>query len=285
MSHDLTAFKNAVGASSPVASEIVTVGPAARLAATFGIANPAAKPGDVLPPGWADLYFGALHRPDNMRPDGQAKKSAWMPEVPFSVVRIGGDRTEFPGDVRIGDEVKRVTKIKEVTVAGTAAVPVLRITLRSETTTPRGLAIAEEREFVYFDGKGPAAAPAPALPAPQWRRTLDPSPVLLFRYSALRFNSHRIHYDRKYVMEVEGAPGLIVQSSLLGQLLLELARTEMPGRRIAAIARTNRQVVYDTGPVTLCGAPAADGDSAKLWVLDQAGAPCLYGEITFDGRS
>jgi 3-methylfumaryl-CoA hydratase len=285
MSYDLTSLKNAVGASSPVASEIVTVGPAARLAATFGIANPASKPGDVLPPGWADLYFGALHRPDNMRADGQARKSAWMPEVPFKVVRIGGDRTEFPGDVKIGDELKRVTKIKEVTVAGTDAAPVLRLTQRTETTMPRGLAIAEEREFVYFDGKGPASAPPPALPAPQWKRTLDPSPVLLFRYSALRFNSHRIHYDRKYVMEVEGAPGLIVQSSLLGQLLLELARTEMPGRRIAAIARVNRQVVYDTGPVTLCGAPASDGNSAKLWVLDQANAPCLYGDVTFAPKS
>jgi len=281
MSHDLTALKNAVGASSPVASEIVTAGPAARLAATFGIANPASKPGDVLPPGWADLYFGSLHRPDNMRPDGQALKSAWMPSVPFSVIRIGGDRTEFPGDVRIGDEVKRVTKIKEVAVAGTAEAPVLRMVQRSETTTPRGLAIIEEREFVYFDGKGPTPAAAPALPAPVWRRSLDPSPVLLFRYSALRFNSHRIHYDRKYVMEEEAAPGLIVQSSLLGQLLLELARSEMPKRRIAAITRANRQVVYDTGPITLCGAPSADGKSAKLWVLDQAGAPALHGEVTF----
>ena len=285
MSHDLTALKNAVGASSPVASELVTAGPAARLAATFGIANPASKPGDVLPPGWADLYFGSLHRPDNMRPDGQALKSAWMPSVPFSVIRIGGDRTEFPGEVKIGDEIKRVTKIKEVTVAGTAEAPVLRMVQRSETATPRGLAIVEEREFVYFDGKGLAPASPPSLPAPLWRRTLDPSPVLLFRYSALRFNSHRIHYDRKYAMEVEGAPGLIVQSSLLGQLLLELARSEMPQRKIAGIARINRQVVFDTGPVTLCGAPSADGNSAKLWVLDQAGAPALHGEITFAAKS
>lgn len=285
MSHDLTALKNAVGASSPVASETATSGPVARLAATFGIASPAAKPGDVLPPGWADLYFGSLHRPDNMRPDGQALKSAWMPSIPFSVIRIGGDRTEFPGEIRIGDEMKRVTRIKEVTVAGTADAPVLRVVHRSETTTPRGLAIAEEREFVYFDGHGPAAAAAPSLPAPLWRRLLDPSPVLLFRYSALRFNSHRIHYDRKYAMEVEGAPGLIVQSSLLGQLLLELARTEMPERRIAAISRVNRQVVYDTGPVTLCGAPSADGKSATLWVLDQAGTPCLYGEVAFAPKS
>lgn len=281
MPHDLSALANAVGASSPVATELVTAGPVARLAATFGIANPAPRPGDVLPPGWADIYFGSLHRPDNMRPDGQAAKSAWMPTIPFSFIRIGGDRTEFRGDIRIGDELKRSTTIKEVTVGGAGDAQSLRMVQRSETSSQRGLVIVEEREFVYFDGHGPAAAPPPKLPPAVWKKPLDPSPVLLFRYSALRFNSHRIHYDRKYAMEVEGAPGLIVQSSLLGQLLIELCRAELPNKRIAAISRTNRQVVYDTGPVTLCGAPDAEGKSATVWVLDQSGAPALYGEVTF----
>ena len=215
MPHDLSALKDAVGASSPVGTEQLTAGPVARLAATFGVANPASKPGDVLPPGWADIFFGSLHRPDNMRPDGQAAKSNWMPSIPFSFIRIGSDRNEYSGDVRIGDELKRVTKIKEVSASPSG--DSLRMVQRSETTGPRGLVIVEEREFVYFDGHGPAAAPAPTLPAAVWKKSLDPSPVLLFRYSALRFNSHRIHYDRKYAMEVEGAPGLIVQSSLLGQ--------------------------------------------------------------------
>jgi len=281
MPHDLSALKDAVGAASPVATELATAGPIARLAATFGIASPASKPGDVLPPGWADLYFGSLHRPDNMRPDGQAAKSSWMPPNPFGMIRIGGDRTEFPGDVCIGDELGRVTKIKEVTVAGTAEAPILRMVQRSETTGPRGVAIIEDREFVYFDKHGPAPEAAPTLPQAVWRRTLNPDPVLLFRYSALRFNSHRIHYDRKYAMEEEGAPGLIVQSSLLGQLLIELCRAEAPDRSIAAIRRVNRRVVFDTGPITLCAAPSGDGKSAAIWVLDQMGAPAIDGEVTF----
>lgn len=281
MPHDLSAVKNAVGASSPVVTEIATTGPVARLAATFGIANPASKPGDVLPPGWADLYFGSLHGPNNMRPDGQAAKSAWMPAIPFSFIRVGGDRTEFLGDVRIGDELKRFTKIKEVTVAGTTDAPILRMLQRTETTSPRGLAIVEEREFAYFDGQGPAAAPVPSLPEAVWKRPLDPSPVLMFRYSALRFNSHRIHYDRKYAMEVEGAPGLIVQSSLMGQLLIELCGSELPQKKIATISRVNRQVVHDIGPIALCGTPSADGKSAMLWVLDQAGVPALHGDVVF----
>jgi 3-methylfumaryl-CoA hydratase len=279
MPHDLSALKEAAGASSPVATELVTAGPVARLAATFGIDTPASKPGDVLPPGWADLYFGSLHRPNNMRADGQAAKSNWMPAIPFSFIRIGGDRTEFPGDVRIGDELKRVTKIKEVIASPSG--DSLRMVQRSETTGPRGLAIVEEREFVYFDGHGAPATVAPKMPEAVWKKPLDPSPVLLFRYSALRFNSHRIHYDRKYAMEVEGAPGLIVQSSLLGQLLIELCREHAPQKRLTAIARINRQVVHDTGPIQLCGAPRADGQSAMVWVADQKGEPALHGEATF----
>jgi 3-methylfumaryl-CoA hydratase len=157
----------------------------------------------------------------------------------------------------------------------------MRMLQRTETIGPRGLAIIEEREFVYTDSHGGAPTPAPKMPEAAWTKPLDPSPVLLFRYSALRFNSHRIHYDRKYAMEVEGAPGLIVQSSLMGQLLIELCREHMPQKRLTAIARINRQVIYDTGPITLCGAPRADGQSAVVWVLDQKGEPALHGEATF----
>src|ERR1700757_3143532 len=130
MPHDLSALKDAVGAASPVAAELVTAGPVARLAAPFGIATPASKPGDVLPPGWADIFFGSAHRPDNMRADGQAAKSAWMPSIPFSFIRIAGDKTEFPGDVRIGDELKRVTKIASVNAGANG--DSLRMTQRTE---------------------------------------------------------------------------------------------------------------------------------------------------------
>ena len=281
MSHDFTALKNAVGSKSPVATETATPGPVAKLAATFNIAPPAAKPGEMLPPGWHDLFFGALHRPDNMRADGQVLKSTWMPEIPLRFIRIGQDRIEFPGEVRIGDELKRFTAIKEVSLTGGADDPILRIWQRSETSGPRGLAVVEEREFVYYDKDPPATAPVPVLPAPVWQKPLEPSPVLMFRYSALRLNSHRIHYDRKYAMEEEGLPGLVVQSSLLGQLLLELCRTSAPQRKIATFNRINRHPAYDTGMLTLAGAPSADGKGATMWAIDATGSPCLHGEIAF----
>ena len=140
--------------------------------------------------------------------------------------------------------------------------------------------IIEDREFVYFDKQGPASEAAVTLPQAVWRKTLTPDPVLLFRYSALRFNSHRIHYDRKYAMEEEGAPGLIVQSSLLGQLLIELCRAEAPDKSIAGCRRINRQLVFDIGPITLCAASSSDGKSAAIWVLDQKRAPAIHADRT-----
>ena len=281
MSHDFSELKMAVGKSSPVATEIAGAAPIARLAATFGTDVPAKAAGDQLPVGWHGVYFGALHRPDNMRPDGQAVSSSWMPAVPLSHHRIRGDRTEYPGDIRIGDELKRFTNIADAAVTGTDDSPILCITQRSEITGPRGLAVVEERESIYFDGHGPAAGPAPVLPAALWKRTMEPSPVLMFRYSALRFNSHRIHYDRDYAMKVEGAPGLVVQASLIAHLLLEMCRTSLPARRIASFTTVNRHQIYDTGPFTLCGAPSADGQSAMMWALDTQGSVGQVGEICF----
>ena len=281
MSHDFSELKAAVGRSSPVAVETAAAAPIARLAATFGINVPAKAPGDVLPVGWHGMYFGALHRPDNMRPDGQAISSSWMPAVPLAHHRIGRDHTSFPGDIRIGDELSRKTTIVDVNVAGSADRPVLHIIQRSELSGPRGLAVVEERESVYFDGDRPAPGPAPTLPAPVWQKTFAPDHVLMFRYSALRFNSHRIHYDRDYAMKEEGMPGLAVQASLTAHLSLEMCRTALPQRRIASYTPVNRHQIYDTGPFSICGAPAADGRSAMMWALDAQGSVAQAGEILF----
>ncbi len=283
MQHDFSALKAAVGKSSPLASEIAGAAPIARLAATFGMPAPAKAAGDPLPVGWHGVYFGALHGPDNMRPDGQAIASSWMPAVPLSHHRLGRDRTEYPGDIRIGDELKRFTRIADVSVGGSEENPVLRITQRSEVSGPRGVAVVEERESIYFDGQGPLLAALPELPAPLWKKTLAPSTVLMFRYSALRFNSHRIHYDRNYALKEEGLPGLVVQASLIAHQLLEICRTSLPERRIASFTPVNRHPIYDTGPYTLCGAPSADGGSATMWALDAQGSVGQVGEILFRG--
>jgi 3-methylfumaryl-CoA hydratase len=119
------------------------------------------------------------------------------------------------------------------------------------------------------------AAPktSPAIPTEaKWQQTIEPNPPLLFRFSAIRFNSHRIHYDRDYVTKVEKLPGLVVQSSLISQLLMEMCRRELPAKRMTNFDFQNLRSVYDSdGNVTLYGKPSADGRESTLWALDAKG--------------
>ena len=122
----------------------------------------------------------------------------------------------------------------------------------------------------------PQAAPAEAV----WKRTIVPDPVLLFRFSALTFNGHRIHYDLPYVTGVEGYPGLIVNGGLTTLLLFELARTSNASPVVRFESR-NVRPLFVGQPLHLCGAPSADGRSAKLWATNAEGALALTAEAWF----
>ncbi|MGH7886853.1 MAG: acyl-CoA dehydrogenase, partial [Candidatus Binatia bacterium] len=118
------------------------------------------------------------------------------------------------------------------------------------------------------------AAPkaSPAVPAEaRWKRVFEPKAALLYRYSAIRFNSHRIHYDRDYVTKVERLPGLVVQTSLICQLLIEMCRSEAPNRPLSYFGFQTARQTYDTGNFTIAGLPSADGREATLWSVDSNG--------------
>ena len=115
-----------------------------------------------------------------------------------------------------------------------------------------------------------------------WRRPVHPTPVLLFRFSALTMNSHRIHYDRSYVTEVEGYPGLLVHGPLTAVLLMDLFRREMPDVVLTTFDVRAVAPLYDTGDFSLEGAPDGEG-KAKLWALDHTGALAMSVEATFAG--
>lgn len=282
VSEDLSKLKAFIGRTA-TATDVATAPPIARLAATLGIAPPAAAPGDVLPPGWHGVYFAPVLESRNLRADGQAAGNASLPSFPLRRYRIGLDRAEFPGTIRIGDELARVSTISDISITEQPEGPVVSLIHRNEISGPRGLAVVEERESIYCDYAAPIPMPPPNLPEPLWRKVVEPHPILLFRFSALRFNSHRVHYDRDFAVREEGLPGLIVQAALIAQMLLEMCRAAVPGRGIAAFAPRTRHPVYDTAPFSLCGAPDADERSATMWALDSAGSPAVTGKVTFTG--
>jgi 3-methylfumaryl-CoA hydratase len=153
---------------------------------------------------------------------------------------------------------------------------------------PRGLAAVEENDIVYRpaggggggSGGGTAAPPAPPGMA-AWSRIVDPDPVLMFRHSALTFNSHRIHYDRRYAVDGLGMPGLLVQAMLIARLMLELVHDAAPEAQVASFAFRSGKPLYDTAPFTLAGEPAADGHSARLWAADAARGIAMTATVDF----
>ena len=124
--------------------------------------------------------------------------------------------------------------------------------------------------------------PQPAPADATWSREIVPDPVLLFRYSALTFNGHRIHYDRNYASAVEGYPGLVVHGPLIATLLVDLARRERPEARIARFGFKAVRPSFDLHPLRLCGRPSPDGRGARLWAQDHQGWLTMQADIEFE---
>ena len=284
MAESLESFKSFIG-KSETATDVVTASAMVKFAATLGLENPPLEKGSAIPPGWYGGFFPASHRPDKMRTDGQASGGGIVPPIPLPRRRIGGTRVSFHEPLRIGDEVTRKTEIADIQIDDGSSGAAVTVIERNSLSTSRGLCIVEERDMVMLSEARADAAPksAPAVPGEaKWQQVIEPNPPLLFRFSAIRFNSHRIHYDRDYVTKVEKLPGLVVQSSLISQLLMEMCRRELPAKRMTNFDFQNLRSIYDSGgKFSLAGTPSADGNKASLWVLDGNGNVAMTATAKF----
>jgi len=284
MADSLESFKSFIG-KSETATDVVTASAMVKFAATLGLENPPLEKGSPIPPGWYGGFFPASHRPDKMREDGQASGGGFMPAIPLPRRRIGGTRVAFHEPLRIGDELSRKTEIADIQIDDGPNGAQATIIERNSLSTSRGLCVVEERDMVMLSEARADVAPksSPNVPSSaQWQQVVEPNTPLLFRFSAIRFNSHRIHYDRDYVTKVEKLPGLVVQSSLISQLLMEMCRRELPAKRMTQFDFQNLRSVYDTGgKVTLNGTPNPDGSAVSLWALDGAGNVAMTATAKF----
>ena len=254
-------------------SDDVTATPVAALSATLDRDDPAPLPGTDLPPLWHWLYFTPLARQREIGPDGHPQRGDFLPPVPLPRRMWAGGRIEFHHPLRVGDEITRSSRITGVDVKHGRSGALVFVTVRHELHNAQGLAISEEQDIVYRDAPAAGAVPpAPqAAPADEtFRRLITTDPVLLFRYSALTFNGHRIHYDRPYVTEVEGYPGLIVHGPLIATLLLDLLRRERPDGRVKRFSYKALRPVFDIHPFSVCGRFDNAG-AAQLWTRDHEG--------------
>ena len=265
-----------IGRSETV-SDIATATPYAALSSTFDRSAERPPPGTPLPALWHWLYFLPLYRQSDVGPDGHAKRGGFLPPVPLPRRMWAGSQLEFHRPLRIGDALTRVSTIADVTEksgrTGTLVFVKVRHEIRRQNEPE--IALTEFHDIVYREAPKPDDVAPPPKPAPAssaWERKWVPDDVLLFRYSALTFNGHRIHYDRKYVTEVEGYPGLIVHGPMIATLLLDLLRHERPDAEVARYEFRAMRPMFDINHFFVCGEPQADGKTVKLWARDHAGA-------------
>ncbi len=264
-----------VGRSTTL-DDLVTPTPLRALSATLDRDDDPPHAGTPLPPLWHWLFFLPMHKAREIGPDGHARRGGFLPPVPLPRRMWAGGRLAWDVDnpLRVGDPVHRISRIQSVTHKAGRSGDLLFVVVRHEISNRRGLSLTEEHDIVYRSAPQPGdAAPDPVMaPAPgTWHRELTPDDVLLFRYSALTFNGHRIHYDRRYVTEAEGYPGLVVHGPLIATLLADLVARARPQARLRRFEFRALRPAFDGHPLQVHGTPSADGRSVSLWSQDHEG--------------
>lgn len=258
--------------------------PVRALAATFDEKDPDPRTGDPLPPLWHWLYFLDAAPQSRIGTDGHAERGDFLPPVPLPRRMWAGSRFSFDGEpVRIGDTIGRRSEIKSVEPKSGSTGSMVFVTVKHTISGPRGMSFVEEHDIVYREAAKPGEKPKdprPALSDATWSRQIVPDPVLLFRFSALTFNGHRIHYDHPYVTGTEGYPGLVVHGPLLGMLQIELARRANADKVPRSFEFRALSPVF-SGPAFSVRARLETDGSVTTWIADPKGGLAQQGKATF----
>jgi len=272
---------------SETMSDVITAAPLRALSATLDRDDPAPAHGTPVAPLWHWLYFLPHARQSEIGPDGHPRRGGFLPPVPLPRRMWAGGRLrwEAGNPLRVGQQVQRVSTIRSVQHKTGRSGELLFVLVEHRFSNQDGLALTEEHDIVYRA----AARHGDPVPPPQqpplagqaaWSRTIVPDDVLLFRYSALTFNGHRIHYDRRYVTQVEGYPGLIVHGPLIATLLLDLLRRQVRGARVVAFDFKALRPTFDLHPFSVHGKPREDGRTIDLWAQDHEGLLTMQATAT-----
>jgi 3-methylfumaryl-CoA hydratase len=270
-----------VGKSELHSDRIMPV-PIAALSATLDREDPFPREGDALPPLWHWLYFLPLHRQSEMNSDGHARRGDFLPPVPLPHRMFAGGRVQWHHPLRVGEVITRNSRILDVTYKEGRSGQLVFVTAYHEVGSGGGLALAEELDIVYRDKTRRGELNLVLQSAPEnadWSRTIQPDEVLMFRFSALTFNSHRIHYDRRYATEVEGYPGLVVHGPLVAILLLDLLTRNLPEMNLTKFSFRAVKPIFDIEHFVVCGRLERDRKTCKLWAAD------LQGNLAMDAAA
>jgi 3-methylfumaryl-CoA hydratase len=278
---DLDHLRQWIGRSTE-ASDTVTAQLVRGLRATLFLDIGAPKAGDAAP----HTVHWCLAQPvapmSELGPDGHPARGGFLPPVPLPRRMWAGGELEWLDTLRVGDEATRTSTISDVTMKTGSTGTLCFVAVKHVISTARGVAIRERQDIVYRDvptGAQPPAKPSAAPPAAAHRETHMADPVLLFRYSALTFNGHRIHYDRDYVTKVEGYPGLIFHGPMQAAFLVEFAAKLHGGAAPKKFIYRGVQPLFEGSEFSV---NANDNDTGmELWTANSDGAPTMKGTATW----
>jgi 3-methylfumaryl-CoA hydratase len=267
--HEFAALRDWIGRSETRA-DVVTAAPVAALAATLDHPPARHAEGDPLPPLWHWLYFLPMAPRSQVGPDGHPARGGFLPPVSLPRRMWAGSRLTFHRPLTIGEPVRRESTIADVQHKRGRTGDLVFVVVRHDIHGRNHLAITEEQQIVYRGAGETPSKPGAASPrAADWQGAIHPDPVLLFRYSALTFNGHRIHYDRPYATGEEGYPGLVVHGPLMATLLLDSLHAAHPDVQVARFEFRAQRPLFDTADFVVAGARDADGFA--LWTADTSG--------------
>lgn len=276
--HNLDHLKTWIGRKESK-TDVASAWPVEALAATFDRRDPEPRSGDPIPLGWHWLYFLEAKPASELGHDGHPKRGGFLPPVELPRRMWAGGRIEFKRPLRVGEALRRDSEILSVEAKHGKSGDLVFVTVRHTVLASNEVAVVEEHDIVYREAAKPGDPPPQAKTAPaqaEWRREVIGDPVMLFRFSALTFNGHRIHYDIDYCREEERYPGLIVHGPLQTLLILDLCRRHST-RTVKQLEYRALHPIFHTERFTVNGALSADGATVDLWTANGAGHYAMRG--------
>ena len=262
-----------VGDRTEIANDILSPASAAAMSATLDC-EIAMQTGDALPHLWHWIFFRPTVPQHLIAEDGHPQKGGFLPNLGLPRRMWAGGRLRFLAPLTIGSMIRRESRILNVSEKEGRSGKLAFVTVSHQIRCEGTLAVDEEQDIVYREPAAPGApAPAPTA-APndaQWEREIAPNEVLMFRYSALTFNGHRIHYDKQYAIQTEGYPNLVVHGPLIATLLMDLVRRHRPDAEVLSFSFKAMRPSFMGNTLHLCGNPTSDGNTVDLWARDHEG--------------